>query len=100
MKILANDEDSDIRLIAKQMLEKSTQQPKEVNAVNHPEHYNKTQFECIDEMIILFGEEKVIDWCKITAYKYKHRAGFKDDKLQDLAKADWYLAKVKELQND
>ena len=100
LDILINDAHWRVRAMAKEMTERLNQHPKEVNSVNHPEHYNQTQFECIDEMIILFGKEKVIDWCKITAYKYKHRAGFKDDKLQDLAKADWYLSKVKELQND
>ena len=100
LNVLVNDKDLDVRETAKEMLEKSNQQSEEVNLVNHPKHYNQTQFECIDEMIIIFGKEKVIDWCKITAYKYKYRAGFKDDKLQDLAKADWYLAKAEELKND
>lgn len=61
---------------------------------DHPKYYqNKNGRECIEEMIILFGEQSVIDFCKLNAYKYRFRAGNKDgnSKEQDLAKANWYL---------
>lgn len=65
--------------------------------VNHPEHYQQGQFETIDEMIMLFGEYETRIFCKLNAYKYKARAPFKGHMEEDLKKADWYLNKVKEL---
>lgn len=61
--------------------------------VNHPVHYKSTNGkECIDYMIEKYGEEWVYHFCVLNAYKYKFRAGKKDDnsKEQDLAKAMWY----------
>jgi len=66
--------------------------------VNHPDHYNTHPMECIDEMVVVFGIDAVIDFCKCNAWKYRYRAGSKDDVKQDLAKSDWYLNKAKELQ--
>ena len=62
--------------------------------VNNPKHYNtEGRYECIVEMIKMFGEQKVKDWCRLTAYKYYYRAGQKpeNDREQDYAKAKWYL---------
>lgn len=67
----------------------------EKEMVDSPEHYNKTQFETIVEMYYLFGEEDVLAFCKLNAYKYKARAMFKDNPQQDLDKADWYLNQIK-----
>lgn len=66
--------------------------------VNHPDHYKTHSLECIDEMVIVFGLDAVIDFCKCNAWKYRYRAGNKDDIQQDLAKSDWYINKAKELQ--
>ena len=67
--------------------------------VNHSEHYSKNGKECIDCMIEEYGVEAVINFCICNAYKYKWRAGLKEgnSKEQDLAKAEWYLNKAKEL---
>jgi hypothetical protein len=68
--------------------------------VNHPAHYNLSgRKECIDEMIDLYGKEKVALWCEMTAYKYDYRKGTKDGNSmeQELAKIRWYLDKAKEL---
>lgn len=65
--------------------------------VNHPAHYTYGKHECIEEMEILFGREAVIAYCRCAAYKYKYRAGHKDDATQDYAKADWYIDKAAEL---
>ena len=70
----------------------------QTNAVDHPEHYKHGSFETIEEMLLLFSKEEVIAFCKINAYKYKARAPFKGNMDEDLKKADWYLAKVKELE--
>lgn len=67
--------------------------------VNHPDHYNTHAMECIDELEIVFGIDAVIDFCKCNAWKYRYRAGNKDDIKQDLAKSDWYINKAKELED-
>lgn len=65
--------------------------------VNHPSHYNQYPIESIDMLIGIFGLEKTIDFCIMTAMKYRLRLGLKDDINQDLAKEKWYLDKAKEL---
>lgn len=61
--------------------------------VSHPDYYQGKR-ECIEEMKIMFGDRAVKNFCICSAYKYKFRAGKKDDnsKEQDLAKAEWYLS--------
>ena len=69
------------------------------NMIDHPSHYTNG-LECIDEMVAVFGVEAVIAHCKWNAWKYRYRAGNKWDKEEDLKKADWYLQKAVELQNN
>lgn len=62
--------------------------------VNHPSHYSQNgRRECIEEMRIMFGDEAVRQWCILTAYKYRYRAGLKEGNSaeQDNNKAEWYL---------
>lgn len=62
--------------------------------VNHPDHYNVPgKKECIEEMRDKYGDEAVIHFCMLSAYKYQYRAGIKEVKTkeEDLAKAQWYL---------
>ena len=66
--------------------------------VNHPAHYNvQGRKECIEEMIEIYGPLAVYNFCMCNAYKYSYRAGYKDDKEQDLKKAEWYIKKGVEL---
>ena len=66
-------------------------------AVNHPAHYNRpNSMECIDEMLLVFGREAVMNFCLCNSWKYRYRAGDKNG-AEDLAKSDWYIAKYKEL---
>lgn len=69
-----------------------------MNNVDHPSHYNQHYFETIDEMVIMFGVDAVIEFCKINAWKYRTRAPYKGNEEADNEKADWYLRKAKELQ--
>lgn len=71
---------------------------KKAGDVNHPSHYTTGQFETIDEMRIVFGDEEVKSFCRLNAWKYKSRAMFKGNPEEDLKKADWYLEKLKELE--
>lgn len=69
-----------------------------VEKINHPEHYNRPgRKECIEEMLDIYGPEKVIAFCELNAYKYRYRAGFKGSKEEDLKKANWYLNKMTEI---
>lgn len=68
--------------------------------VDHPIHYNKHSMECIDEMLLLFPLEWVKGFCACNAWKYRERAPYKGTQEEDNKKADWYLAKLKELQED
>lgn len=66
-------------------------------AVEHPKHYNNYPIEVIDMMLSIWGKEKVIDFCLLSAFKYRMRLGLKDNIEQDLAKEQWYLNKIQEL---
>ena len=67
--------------------------------VNHPAHYKKNGKECIECMEEEFGPLAVYHFCLLNAFKYKWRAGYKDDNTyeQDLAKAKWYEDYAKKL---
>ena len=84
----------------------NTKSPKSTNNnyehVNHPSHYNKYPIETIDMMKNIFGVQKLIDFCYMTAFKYRMRMGTKPDNSiqQDLQKESWYLNKAAELQNN
>lgn len=70
---------------------------KEEDVVNHPSHYcQEGSMECIDEMILLFGKEETMSFCKLNAWKYRKRAMYKNGE-EDMKKSDWYLNKYKEL---
>lgn len=68
----------------------------EKETVNHPAHY-QGKHECIDEMIALFGVEAVKHFCMCNVYKYRFRAANKNGQ-EDLDKADWYMDKLMELE--
>lgn len=68
----------------------------EKETVNHPAHY-QGKHECIDEMIALFGVEAVKHFCMCNVYKYRYRAANKNGQ-EDLDKADWYMDKLMELE--
>ena len=55
-------------------------------AVNHPAHYNQGKFEVIDVI-----EDWNLGFNLGNCIKYIGRAGYKDDIIQDLKKALWYL---------
>lgn len=64
--------------------------------VNHPEHYSG-KYECIDEMVALFGVEAVKHFCMCNVYKYRFRASRKDGE-KDIKKAECYMEKLMELE--
>lgn len=70
---------------------------KSVDMVNHPPHYERDgAMECIDEMVLVFGVDATMTFCKLNAWKYRYRAMDKNG-IEDIKKSDWYLKKYKEL---
>ena len=66
--------------------------------IDHPRHYNRDgAIECIDEMEMIFGPEMTMHFCLGCVFKYRYRAGLKDNGYQDLEKSDWYMKRYKEL---
>ena len=54
--------------------------------VDHPTHYNRVKYEAIDII-----EALEMNFNLGNAQKYLFRAGHKDDIIQDLEKAKWYI---------
>lgn len=71
---------------------------KKVETVEHPQHYNQGNIECIDAMESAFGADEVASFCKLNAFKYLWRAGDKINTVEDLKKARWYIDKIIEIQ--
>lgn len=70
------------------------------NLVQHPSHYNKNgRKECWEEMREIFGDDAVIVFDCLNAYKYAYRAGDKEgnSKEQDLKKIEQYINHAKSL---
>ena len=71
----------------------------DADMVNDPPHYRAHAMECFDEMLEVFGVEAAKSYCRCAAWKYRYRAKYKGDEKQDNDKADWYIAKLRELQD-
>ena len=56
--------------------------------INHPEHYNSGRFEAID---IIESAGHAEGFCLGNALKYLMRARHKENYIEDLKKARWYL---------
>jgi len=67
--------------------------PKEM--VNHPKHYNEHKWEVIEILQEFFKDDPLIWQTAKYIFRYKH----KEDPIQDLKKAKWYLEyKINELE--
>lgn len=55
--------------------------------INHPEHYIANGMEAIDVIEAFFHDNAYL----ANVFKYIARAGKKDDYMNDLLKAAWYL---------
>lgn len=42
---------------------------------NTPKHYKAHGMECIKEMLLVFGKEATLNFCKLNVWKYRYRAG-------------------------
>jgi|TARA_B100000282_G_C31295726_1_gene293116 hypothetical protein len=59
--------------------------------VNHPDHYNKGEFEVIDVIEDWFDG---LDFCAGNVIKYVARYKHKEKPIEDLKKAKWYLNRM------
>lgn len=68
--------------------------------VNHPSHYADGKVECIDALEAALGPVAFKGYLRGNAMKYMWRAGKKDDTVQDLKKAVWYISKLIKAEED
>lgn len=70
------------------------------DAIN-PAHYGADSggIQCIDAIAAAIGDEGAMNFCRGNAIKYLWRGGKKDDTVQDLRKAMWYIEKEIELRS-
>ena len=64
--------------------------------VNHPNHYTNSKIECIDalESMVENFEDSIDATLSWQIVKYIWRHPFKENALQDLQKARWYLDRL------
>ncbi len=64
--------------------------------VNHPSHYNMGKIEVID-----FIEDQKLGFNDGNAVKYIARSNYKDNEIEDIKKAIWYLKRhLKNIKNN
>lgn len=69
--------------------------------VNNPEHYTSGDIECIDAIRASMTQEAFKGFLKGKVIKYLWRYQMKGKPIQDLQKAEWYLSRLEEEeQND
>jgi hypothetical protein len=69
--------------------------------VNSPAHYTVGGIETIDYIKAKLTPEEFIGYLKGNVIKYTSRAGKKQDTIQDLEKAQWYMNRqIKELKGE
>ena len=61
------------------------------NNIDKPFHYNQAGIECIDYIKQVLGKEGFIAYCRGNVMKYNHRAFYKGNPTEDMAKAEQYL---------
>jgi hypothetical protein len=66
----------------------------DVDAVNNPSHYNTGSVECIEAIEASMSCEGFKSYCKGNVQKYLWRYEMKGKPVEDLQKAQWYLAKL------
>lgn len=62
--------------------------------VNHPSHYTQGRVETIDYIEDCLGIDGLKYYCLGNAIKYLSRAQYKENELQDIKKAKWYIDKT------
>jgi hypothetical protein len=66
----------------------------EQDVVNNPEHYNTGNIECIDAIEESMSSVAFKGYLKGNCMKYLWRYDYKGKQVEDLQKAQWYLARL------
>jgi hypothetical protein len=61
--------------------------------INHPDHYNQSEIECIDAIAAALTPDEFRGYCKGNVLKYVWRERHKGN-AQSLKKARWYLERL------
>ena len=78
--------------------EEETEEEYKEDVVNNPNHYNNGSIECIEGIQASMSAEAFNGYLKGNCMKYLWRYDYKGKPLEDLQKAQWYLAElIKEL---
>jgi len=72
-------------------------EPKEIDEINKPAHYNYGKYETIDVIVDTLGQYEAINYCHGNVLKYIIRMWHKGTPEKDLSKAIWYSNKMLEL---
>ena len=64
------------------------------DVVNNPDHYNTGNIECIEAIRESMSSEAFKGYLKGNCMKYLWRYDYKRKPIEDLEKAQWYLAKL------
>lgn len=72
----------------------------ESNDVNKQRRREQHSTGCFGEMLQVFGVEAVMAYCKCSAWKHRYDALLKDKYNEDNIKAEWYLKKLSELDDE
>ena len=67
------------------------------DSVDHPKHYTLGSIECIDAIKESMTFDSFCGYLKGNILKYLWRYQNKDNPIQDLKKAQWYLTKLIEV---
>lgn len=70
---------------------------KATEQVTHPGHYNQNPLECIDAIEGSMSTDEFAGFLKGNVLKYLWRYKHKGNPIEDLKKAEWYLAKLREV---
>lgn len=87
--------------VVKKALKDYTDKQNDISTYDYinPKHYTSGAHECIDVMEAMFGTYATMDFCKLSIFKYRFRAGLKPGEVaeRDIKKAEWYETKLMEL---
>tara|TARA_B100000780_G_scaffold268818_1_gene227075 strand:+ start:378 stop:686 length:309 start_codon:yes stop_codon:yes gene_type:complete len=69
---------------------------KKYDSVERPSHYNQEGIECIDYIKQVLGLDGFIAYCHGNMIKYQHRYRYKQNPVEDMKKAEWYIKRMNE----
>ena len=93
--------DKEIEQVINKEYEKDSPINKDKQDMINPSHYKKGGIEAIEYMKAKSTPEEFKGHLRLTALKYLSRYGQKDNELQELEKAKWYLDRlIQELKNE